>query len=104
VVVPYDNTEQVSSGVITEAVGIGRPVVATRFPYSEEMLGTGAGVVVDHDPRALAEGIRSLIDDPAAYRRACEASTDLSRRISWRTVGRQYSRLIRDLALARATA
>lgn len=104
VVVPYDNREQVSSGVVTEALGIGRPVVATRFPYSEEMLETGAGVVVDHDPRSLAEGIRSLIEDPDTYRRAWEATTHVSERVSWTTVGRQYADLIRELALARATA
>lgn len=104
VVVPYDNKEQVSSGVLTEAIGIGRPVVATRFPYAMEMLSGGAGVVVDHDPRSLAEGIRRLVTDAGAYRDACDAAAAISARISWAAVGRRYAALVRELARARATA
>jgi len=104
VVVPYDNHDQVSSGVITEAVGLARPVVATRFPHSEEILAPGAGVVVDHDPESLAAGIRLLLEDPMAYRRACQAATDLSDDLSWGSVAREYSQLIHSLSPAVATA
>lgn len=104
VVVPYGNSDQVSSGVITEAIGAGRPVVSTRFPYSEEMLGSGAGAVVDHDPSSLADGIRSLLTDSVAYRRAALAASQRSRDLSWRSVGHRYARLIHQLAPTRATA
>jgi len=104
VVVPYDNHDQVSSGVITEAVGLARPVVATRFPYSEEILATGAGVVADHDPESLAAAIRLLLEDPMVYRRACQAATDLSDHLSWGNAAKEYSRLIRSLSPAVATA
>ena len=49
VVIPYDNTDQVTSGVVTDALAAGRPVVATRFPHAEELVGSGSGIVVDHD-------------------------------------------------------
>jgi glycosyltransferase involved in cell wall biosynthesis len=104
VVVPYDNHDQVSSGVITEAMGIGRPVVATRFPYSEELLTPGPGLVVDHDPESLAEAIRNLVEDPVSYRAAAEAAARLSARLSWSSVAEQYLLLIRELAPAFATA
>lgn len=104
VVVPYDNHDQVSSGVITEAVGIGRPVVATRFPYSEELLGPGPGLVVDHDPESLADAIRSLVEDQVSYRTAADAAARLSARLSWPSVAEQYSLLIQGLAPAFATA
>ena len=104
VVVPYDNNDQISSGVITEAIGIGRPVVATRFPYSEEVLGSGAGVVVEHQPDEIASAIRGLLEDPISYRRAVRESTRISEGLNWGLVGRKYSRLIRDLAPTAATA
>lgn len=104
VVVPYDNQDQVSSGVITEAMGIGRPVVATRFPYSEELLAPGPGLIVDHDPESLAAAIRTLVEDPVSYRAAAEAATRLSSRLSWSSVAERYLRLIRELAPAFATA
>ena len=103
VVVPYDNRDQVSSGVITEAVGMGRPVVATNFPYSEEVLAKGAGIVVDHDPHAIADAIRALVDDPIAYRRAAREAARLSEELSWESVAHEYSRLIQGLAPAAAT-
>lgn len=104
VVVPYDNSEQISSGVITEAVGMARPVVATRFPYSEELLGSGAGVVVDHDPEAIASAVREMVEDPIVYRRAVREATRVSDQLDWRLIARRYSRLIRDLTPAAATA
>jgi len=104
VVVPYDNRDQVSSGVITEAAGMGRPVVATKFPYSEEVLATGAGVLVDHDPRSMADAIRALVEHPIAYRRAAREAAKLSRELSWKSVALEYSQLIHGLAPAAATA
>ncbi|MFZ0625489.1 MAG: glycosyltransferase [Acidimicrobiia bacterium] len=104
VVVPYDNHDQVSSGVITEALGLGRPVVSTRFPYSEELLASGAGMVVNHGADALARAVRRLLDDPIAYREAAREAARLSSELSWPNIALQYSRLIHRLAPAYATA
>ncbi|MFZ0013878.1 MAG: glycosyltransferase [Acidimicrobiia bacterium] len=104
VVVPYDNDDQVSSGVITEALGMGRPVVATRFPYAVELLGGGAGMVVNHDSDDLASAIRTLLEDPITYRRAARAAGEESKRLGWGPVARSYSRLIHELSPALATA
>ena len=104
VVVPYDNHDQVSSGVITEAIGIGRPVVATRFPYSEELLRSGAGLVADHDPGALAASLHLLLTDPTRYREAAGAAAAMSAELSWARAASQYSQLIRSLVPSAATA
>ena len=59
VLLPYDSTDQVTSGVLIEAVAAGKPVVATRFPHAVELLSDGAGMVVPHrDPAAIAEALR----------------------------------------------
>ena len=51
---PYDSREQVTSGVLIEAVAAGRPVVSTAFPHAIELLGDGTGLVVpQRDPSAL---------------------------------------------------
>lgn len=104
VIVPYDNDDQVSSGVITEAIGLARPLVATRFPYSEEMLDSGGGLVVAHDEKAIADGIRRMIEDPIAYRRASMVAEEKSAELSWTRVAAQHSRLIRRLSTTLATA
>ncbi len=59
VVLPYDSTDQVTSGVLVDAVAAGRPVVATAFPHAVELLASGAGIVVDHDdPDAMATALQ----------------------------------------------
>ena len=47
VLLPYDSREQVTSGVLVEALAAGLPVVATAFPHAVELLDRGPGIVVD---------------------------------------------------------
>lgn len=62
VLLPYDSTDQVTSGVLVEAVAAGRPVIATRFPHAVEMLNDGRGILVPHqDPTAIADALRTLL-------------------------------------------
>src|SRR4249920_2995730 len=61
VLLPYDSTEQVTSGVLIEALAAGKPVVATQFPHAREVLAGGAGLLVPHrDPAAIAAALRSV--------------------------------------------
>ena len=65
VVLPYDSTDQVTSGVLVDAIASGRPVVATAFPHAVELLASGAGIVVGHDdPDALASALRRVLTEP----------------------------------------
>ena len=69
VVLPYDSRDQVTSGVLVDAVAAGRPVVSTAFPHAVELLASGAGIVVpQRDPEALADGDPIGPDRPAARR------------------------------------
>jgi glycosyltransferase involved in cell wall biosynthesis len=102
VVTPYESVEQVTSGVLADALAAGRPVVATPFPHAIEMLGGGAGVVVDREPSALAEGIRSLLADDGAYRRAVDMAAVTSSDIAWESGAQRYADLVRSLMPAKA--
>ena len=78
VVLPYDSKDQVTSGVLVDAIAAGRPVVATAFPHAIELLASGAGIVVDHDdPDAMALALRRVVtrpDWPPAWQRKRPAS------------------------------
>jgi glycosyltransferase involved in cell wall biosynthesis len=107
VVLPYDSTEQVTSGVLIEAVGAGVPVVATAFPHAVELLADGPGLLVPHqDPAAMAAAVRRLIADPDAARRL--AAPGGAPTLRWPAVAARYaelaSRLLADRAPARAAA
>jgi glycosyltransferase involved in cell wall biosynthesis len=98
VILPYDSRDQVTSGVLVDAIAAGRPVIATAFPHAVELLGSGAGVVVPHeDPVALAAAISWVVADPAAWASMSAQCNRLARSLSWRAVARQYAGLATDL-------
>lgn len=91
VVLPYDSTEQTSSGVLSEAVAAGIPVVATGFPHAVELARIGAVSVVPHrDPTAMAGAIERLLGDPLAVADMLLAQQELSGISSWEEVAWRY--------------
>jgi polysaccharide biosynthesis protein PslF len=98
VVLPYDSRDQVTSGVLVDALAAGRPVIATAFPHAVELLSSGAGIVVPHaDPLALADAIRlTLTDEDAITSMAAEARR-IAPSFTWMAVAAQYVQLTDDL-------
>ncbi len=98
VVLPYDSKDQVTSGVLVDAIAAGRPVVATAFPHAVELLSSGAGLVVDHDdPDAMALALRRVLTRPElAANMAAEASR-IAPSLGWSVVASQYLRLANRL-------
>jgi glycosyltransferase involved in cell wall biosynthesis len=94
VVLPYDSTEQVTSGVLVDAIAAGRPVVATAFPHATELLASGAGLVVSHDdPEAMAQALHRVLTEPnLAFRMEAEAHR-LAPSLGWPVVAGQFQRL-----------
>ncbi len=87
VALPYDSKDQVTSGVLVDAIAAGRPVVATAFPHAVELLSSGAGLVVDHDdPDAMARALRRVLNRPElAANMAAEASR-LAPSLGWSVI------------------
>jgi glycosyltransferase involved in cell wall biosynthesis len=91
VVLPYDSTDQVTSGVLVDAIASGRPVVATAFPHAVELLGTGAGIVVDHDdPDALISALRRVLTDPRLAGSMAAEARRLAPTMAWPVVANAY--------------
>lgn len=91
VVLPYDSEDQITSGVLVDALSARRPVIATAFPHAEELLGGEAGMVVPHrDPVALASAIRSVVTDENRLESMFNATADIARQHRWSVVASQY--------------
>lgn len=91
---PYDTREQVTSGVLAEALVAGGPVIATKFPHAVEMLGDGTGVLVkQQSPNSIAEAIRMIIRDPQERRRMREKSAAKASNLLWPAVGASMTSL-----------
>jgi glycosyltransferase involved in cell wall biosynthesis len=103
VVLPYDSTDQANSGVLVDALAAGRPVVATAFPHAVELLGSGAGVVVDHDdPDALAFALRRILTDPRLTGDMAAEARRLAPTMAWSVSAAEYVTLARRLLAERA--
>ena len=102
VVLPYDSTEQVTSGVLVDAIAAGKPVVATAFPHAVELLSSGAGIVVDHnDPDAMAGALRRVLLEPGLAAHMAAEAARLAPALGWPVVAQAYLTLARRLLVAR---
>lgn len=105
ILLPYRSRDQVVSGVLVEAIGSGKPVVATAFPHAVELLSDGAGIVVAHeDPAAIAAALRTLLTDPGAAELAAAAARRQAASLTWENVGLSYRQLTRELRSACAAS
>ena len=105
VLLPYDSTEQVTSGVLIEAVAAGKPVVATEFPHARELLAGGAGLVVPHrDPAAIAAALRSVATRGEVRAAMAGAAASTAPGLLWPAIAGQYRELAARLITASVAA
>jgi len=104
VLLPYDSLDQVSSGVLVEAIASGKPVVATKFPHAEELLSRGAGLTVDQgDVVAMATALEEVLYAPGVATRMRVAARQEASALLWPAVGGRYRMLLRELFAERAS-
>jgi glycosyltransferase involved in cell wall biosynthesis len=95
VLLPYDSRDQVTSGVLVEAVTAGKPVISTRFPHAIELLSGGMGILVEREnPRQIANAIRRLLAEPDTAREMASAARRMAPELLWSAVAEKY----RDVA------
>ena len=105
VLLPYDSLDQVSSGVLVEAIASGKPVVATRFPHAEELLSKGAGLTVPQGNfQAMADALDRVLYEPGLAARMAAASRREGAALFWPAIGATYRSLIAEVLPARAVA
>jgi glycosyltransferase involved in cell wall biosynthesis len=98
VLLPYDSREQVTSGVLVEALASAKPIVATAFPHAVEVVADRAGIVVPHEaPHAIADAIERLLTTPALHHQCAQAALLEGVRHAWPTVGAAYDAVLREV-------
>ncbi len=105
VLLPYDSREQVTSGVLVEAVAAGKPVVSTAFPHAVELLSSGAGLLVPQfDGAATGDALHRVLSEPGLARKMAAEATRLAPSLLWPAVADQYRSLADTLLATHASA
>jgi glycosyltransferase involved in cell wall biosynthesis len=105
VVLPYDSLEQVTSGVLIEAITAGKPVISTSFPHAIEVLSGGAGLLVQRqEPAALASALDRVLTEPGLSARMSRHAADLAPDLLWPAVAGCYRDLAATVARSRDEA
>ena len=95
VLLPYDSRDQVTSGVLVEAVTAAKPVVSTSFPHAVELLSRGMGLLVARQSSsAIATAVLQLINEPQLAQRMSDEARATAKDLLWPAVADRY----RDLA------
>lgn len=105
ILLPYDSVDQVTSGVLIEAVAASKAVISSSFPHAVELLGGGVGLLVPrHDPEAIANAIRRVLTEPGLHERMVAGAAAVAPSLSWSAVGGQYRDLASSLLSHRGAA
>ena len=105
VILPYDSEDQVTSGVLIEAVAASKAVISSSFPHAVELLGGGVGLLVPRqDPEAIAAALRRVLTHPELHDRMVAGAAAVAPSLSWTAVGGQYRSLADELLSGRASA
>jgi len=95
---PYHGTEQIVSGTLAYAVGLGCGVVSTPYPYARELLADGRGRLVPFDdPATLGAALLELIGDRSARESMQRQAYDHARSMTWPAVATAYRALFDEI-------
>jgi glycosyltransferase involved in cell wall biosynthesis len=95
---PYLSKEQAVSGTLAYAVGCGRVVVSTPYPYAREMLGEGRGMLADfRDSDAMAGCLNHILSNPLRKKQMEWKTLAIGRQMTWDKVGSRYTQLFMEI-------
>ncbi len=96
-VTPYLNPAQVTSGTLSYAVGMGKPIVSTPYVQAKEVLGGDIGRLVPfRDAEAMANTLCALLDDAALREGYATRAYAYGRTMIWSELARNVERALSE--------
>lgn len=101
-VTPYLKEGQITSGTLSYAVALGKPVVSTPYIHAREILRGDHGVLVDFaDSEALAREISKLLADDDARAKLAARAYALGRTMVWQRLAHRVIGLFEEVLRAK---
>jgi glycosyltransferase involved in cell wall biosynthesis len=98
-VTPYGNREQIASGALTFAIAAGCAVISTPYWYAQDMLASGAGLLVPfRDSEALADAVCSYVERPDMLLAARAEAQRIGSTLAWPAVAKATARVLEEAA------
>ncbi|HZE71945.1 MAG TPA: glycosyltransferase [Pyrinomonadaceae bacterium] len=100
-ITPYHSRDQIVSGTLAYAVGMGKAVVSTPYLYAEELLSEGRGRLFDfRDAKGLANTLNDLIENEAERHQMRKRAYEFGRQMTWTEVSLRYLDLFERVTLS----
>jgi hypothetical protein len=88
---PYLHEQQITSGTLSYAFGMGSAVVSTPYWHATELLADGRGYIVPfRDPQRMGETVVMLLSDDALRERVQANAFDYGRSMTWPATAAKY--------------
>lgn len=103
-VTPYNNPAQITSGTLSYAIAMGKPVVSTPYVHATEILDKGHGILVGfQDSEAMAREINKLLSDDNGRAALAAKAYECGRSMLWSTLAQRAGQLLGELGNAPLT-
>lgn len=88
---PYHSGEQITSGVLSLALGKGKAIVSTPYLHAQEVLAEGRGKLVEFkDHAGFSTALDVLLDDTVERRQLAGRALAVGRKMTWPLVAENY--------------
>ena len=85
------------SNTVLEAMACGLPIVTTGTGGSNELIKGNGTVILNHEPKTIADAVCKLLGDPGMRETAGTKSRELATGLSWSTTTERYLEIYRSL-------
>jgi len=98
---PYLAEDQMTSGTLAYAVGMGKAVVSTPYWHAKALLADGRGVLVDfNDTDAMSQAVVDLLDNDAKRHAMRKKAYKFARDMVWSECGKRYADVFEQAVVA----
>ncbi|MEK0317132.1 glycosyltransferase family 4 protein [Cohnella sp. 56] len=98
-VTPYPGMQQITSGTLAYAVGLGRPVLSTPYIYAKDLLQGCEELLLPYgDVEAWSVKLIELFSYPEKLKLCEKTAADIGRSMQWPVVGQEYLQLLERTA------
>ncbi len=98
VICPYHSETQITSGVLSNALGKGKAVISTPYLHAREVLADGSGILVNFkDTVGMADAILYLLENREERLALAGKAYLLGRQMGWAGISHQYLALFENV-------